>query len=58
MTSADFGYCVSNVLSGLSQNRISRGLTFVNLAADWRIFVRIFVLFASELQILSYLMTS
>jgi len=38
-------------LSELPQNHISRGLTFVNLAADWRIVVHIFVLLALALQI-------
>jgi len=37
----------------LPQNHIYEGLTFVYLAADWIIFVRIFVLFASALQIIS-----
>jgi len=56
MATADFGHCVfllqmRNLMSGLSQNHI--GLTFVNTAADWRIFVRNSVLFALALQIVS-----
>jgi len=37
-------------LSGLPQNHIFQGLTFVNPAADWRTVVRIFVVFALALQ--------
>jgi len=58
MASADFGYCVFilqikislTFLSGLPQKHISRGLTLVNVAADWKIVVRIFVLFALTFQ--------
>jgi len=42
-----------NLLSALPQNHISQDLTFVSPAADWRIFVRIFVLFGLALQIVS-----
>jgi len=59
MASADFSYCVFILqvknslmyLSVLQQNHISQGLTFISVAADWRIVVRIFVLFALALQI-------
>jgi len=61
MASADFGYCVFilqiwnswTYSSGLPQNHIHRGLTFVSPAADWRIVVRIFVLLALTVQIVS-----
>jgi len=61
MASADFGYCVfilqirnsRTYLSGLSQNHISRSLSYVNWAADWRFVMRNFVLFALALQIVS-----
>jgi len=61
MASADFGYCVfilqirnsRTYLSGLSQNNISRSLSYVNWAADWRFVMRNFVLFALALQIVS-----
>jgi len=58
MASADFGYCVFilqlknswRYLSGLPQNHIFRGLTFVNPAADWKIIVvRIFMLLSLTL---------
>jgi len=57
MASADFGYCVFILqiknswthLSGLPQNHISRGLAFINPAADWRIVVCTFVLLALAL---------
>jgi len=41
-----------NVFVRFSQNHISWGLTFVNLAADWRIVMRIFLL-ALAFQIVS-----
>jgi len=42
-----------NVFVMAPKNHISQGLTFVNSAADWRIVVRIFVLLALALQIVS-----
>jgi len=61
MASTDFGYCVfileikktQMYLPGFPQNHLSWYLTFVNLAADWRIFVCNFVLYALTLRIVS-----
>jgi len=39
----------SIVANKLSRDHISQGLTFVNLAADWRAVMRTFVLFALAL---------